>query len=230
VDWSAIPSKMQALGIPPNEGAIKYTVPTIYDPTTRRAITDSFAIVTYLDKRYPNRPLLIAPHMRALQLAFVEKVIDPLERMVGRLVIAKEFALCPDADKAYFREIWEAWADTTLEELELVGEARVAALKNFALKLDEVTRWIASNGEGAVFIVGDTPSHADVSLVALFLWAIKLGGDEFDLVKLIRAANGGRWARYLDRFAKWMVDHPRRPPATADHPGPTRRILSSLPP
>jgi len=207
VDWSAIPATMQALGVAPNAGKVKYTVPTIVDPATQRAITESFAIATYLDTQYPGRPLLVAPHTRALQLVFIERVADPLMDAVSPVINGEEFALCPDADKAYFRETWEGRTGKTLEELALAGEARATALKDLALRLDDVERYIAHNGENAVFVFGDTPSHADTSLVAIFLWAIRLGGEEHEFVKLIRTANGGRWARYLDVFSKWIVDH-----------------------
>ena len=45
----------------PNAGEVKYTVPVIYDPATKRVIKDSFEIAKYLDEQYPDRPTLLPP-------------------------------------------------------------------------------------------------------------------------------------------------------------------------
>ncbi|GAW07249.1 AChain Crystal Structure Of Glutathione Transferase Gstfua3 From Phanerochaete Chrysosporium [Lentinula edodes] len=62
----AAPTDVKADGITPD-----YTLPVIYDPSTDKTISDSFAIALYLDTAYPDTPKLFPPGTQALQEAFV---------------------------------------------------------------------------------------------------------------------------------------------------------------
>ncbi|KAI0026666.1 hypothetical protein K488DRAFT_65398, partial [Vararia minispora EC-137] len=73
VDWPDIAAEAIKVGAPPTgerDGKPRYTVPFIYDPTTRRAISDSQTIIAYLETQYPDTPRLFPQRTRALQAAF----------------------------------------------------------------------------------------------------------------------------------------------------------------
>ena len=57
VDCTDIEALCKKLGVSPTttrpSGDPCYTLPTIYDPNTKRAVTDSAAIVRYLESAYP---------------------------------------------------------------------------------------------------------------------------------------------------------------------------------
>ena len=76
VEYPDIESTLKAAGIVSNtrkkpDGSPTWTVPAIYDPKTKTGITESFAIAEYLDKTYPDTPLLIPPGTRTLQKAWI---------------------------------------------------------------------------------------------------------------------------------------------------------------
>jgi hypothetical protein len=64
--------KIGALPTGEQGGKPLYTVPFIYDPATRTALSDSQNIVAYLEAQYPASPTLFPPRTRALQAAFTE--------------------------------------------------------------------------------------------------------------------------------------------------------------
>ena len=103
---------MKELGILPSTSSlIPYTVPTIYDPNTRRIVTESFAIAKYLEEAYPDTPRLITPGTAGLQAAYMEKVVYPLLQATFRVFCFPVYEKCcmNDADRTYVRESrgWE---------------------------------------------------------------------------------------------------------------------------
>ena len=74
------------LGVPPTgaklDGTPYYTLPTIYNPNTDTAVTDALLISQYLDRAYPDTPVLVpkgsASSHAALEGAFLQHVGMPL--------------------------------------------------------------------------------------------------------------------------------------------------------
>jgi glutathione S-transferase len=62
VEFGDIERVSKEIGAPPTgkkpDGTNLYTLPAIRDQDTGRAISDSFAIASYLDERYPERRLI----------------------------------------------------------------------------------------------------------------------------------------------------------------------------
>ena len=54
------------------DGGPLYTLPVIYDPSTGSTVSDSAAIAKYLDKTYPNTPVLFHKGTDAFQTAFLD--------------------------------------------------------------------------------------------------------------------------------------------------------------
>ena len=63
VEYPDIEALYHTLGIPAAstkpDGSPYYALPVIQDPSTQRIISDSWAIVKYLDEAYPDTPTLL---------------------------------------------------------------------------------------------------------------------------------------------------------------------------
>ncbi|MCL7928435.1 glutathione S-transferase N-terminal domain-containing protein [Halomonas llamarensis] len=128
-----------------------------------KIVTDSFAIMRYLDTAYPEAPLLgeRVSYRRVLFFKhFVERSVTPsLFRIVALDLLA---AIHPD-DRAYFRETREARFGCTLEEFHQPEQGRQALQKTLA-PVRELLR-------ETPFLDGETPSGADYLLFGSIMWA-----------------------------------------------------------
>jgi len=206
VEFAEVETEIKKLGVSPNpKGSLQYTVPTIYDPATKRAIMDSQEILKYLEEQYPEAgPSLLPAGTRGLQAAFVENNTSRILGSVFPLMVLDIFSAVPETSKKYFRESREGWTGTKLENLHAQGEAAAAKMKEFEKVLDDTARWIAVNGEGALFLSGtSTPLNADVDVASLLSFIVRCTGPDSELTKVIKSANGGLWAKYLEVFSKW---------------------------
>ena len=124
--------------------------------------------------------------------------IDPLLGLPSNLKLNPRSA-------EYFRPMREAMIGKTLEQYTPQGEARDALWSTARQGLTEVDGWLKENSKGTVFVMGDAPSFADVSVYASLLWLEDmLGTDSKEWTELI-AADEGRWAKLAETFRKWKV-------------------------
>lgn len=205
LSFTEVEPKMKELGILPNSGYLMhYTVPTIYDPNTKRVVTESFAIAKYLEEAYPNTPRLVAPGTAGLQAAYAEKVVYPLLQTSFKIFCFPVYQKCcmNDADRKYVRETREKWhGGKALEDIAPKGEALTAACKAFGVQLDEVAKHVAATGSGVVFVGGDAPAHVDTAVAAILRCILKILGEDHELSKTIL---GHEWAaKHLQAMAKW---------------------------
>jgi len=54
-----------------------------------------------------------------------------------------------------------------------------------------------------VFANGRKPLYINVDSAPAFTWAMKAGGGQNAIAKLILSANGGRWERSMKVFKPW---------------------------
>lgn len=162
------------------------SVPVIRDGDTW--VGDSWEIACYLDRRYPDRPLLMPPpsgeaHAR-LVAATCGALVFPAAVRIG---VYQAYGLLDAASQPYFRASREEMFKTRLEELhadERLGPARLAgALKPF----DEV---LASCN----YLGGASATYADFLLFGILKW--------LDIVSayapLDRTTPSGRWFTRLE--------------------------------
>jgi glutathione S-transferase len=208
VNFFEIEPEMRKLGLPPNEGAwmdLKYTVPTIYDPNTQRAVTDSHKINTYLEDQYPDTFPLFPKGTRALQAAFDLTYGQMLNTIFPSIVFNIYSTVCKQ-DKAYFRTTREAWfGDVRLEDIAPKGEKLEEIIKAWEKLLGDIGGWIDAGGPGAGYFGGDAPVQADVDIVAMLMFLTKIAPADHSLVKSLETAGGGRWRVYLGEFSKWTA-------------------------
>lgn len=136
-------------------------VPVLTDGDT--VVTDSFEIMRYLDRTYPEAPILgegVSFQRVLFFKLFVERSVTPaLFRIVAMDLLE---AIHPD-DRAYFRETREARFGMRLEELHQPEQGR-QQLKQALAPIRELLR-------ESTFLDGDAPSGADYILFGSLMWA-----------------------------------------------------------
>ncbi len=146
-----------------NAGGDKLTIPTI--DHAGELVTDSWAIVHYLDAEFPDTPPLIAPGAPAHVLKFFQYWVQTsLHGPIGRLILKDLHDSLDPADQAYFRASREKSYKQTLEDVQTGREQRVDAFR----KGLQPMRLALGHGP---YIGGEQPGYADYLAFGAFMWA-----------------------------------------------------------
>jgi glutathione S-transferase len=203
-DIEAEAKKIGAPSTGERDGRPLYTLPFIYDPATRTAVSDSQKIVAYLEEQYPVTPTLFPPRTRALQAALTQGAHTLLQRLygvVGTVVLLPVFTKMPPRSQAWYRARREH-DGVTMEQMGTFSQEHLAEKIDGVLKLfDEVDGWIRAGDKDGMFLTGDEPSNADVSIASGLILLKILLGEQHEMWKAVAGANGGRWVKYIDAFA-----------------------------
>ncbi|MDB5406912.1 MAG: Glutathione S-transferase domain [Rhodospirillales bacterium] len=138
------------------------TVPTLIDGDT--VIGDSWEIADYLDRKYPDRPLLQGKSERGLAkflTAWTESVVHPA---LTRIVVLDIYKHIAEKDREYFRTSREARVGKTLEAFTADTEANVAAFQKTVHPLRITLRM-------QDYLGGDAPNYGDYVAFGAFMWA-----------------------------------------------------------
>jgi len=151
------------------DGRPHYTLPVIYDPTTKLTVSDAENIVRYLETQYPDTPSLFPPGTHGLIAAFKAALwAEVPPKLFGLAALDTLNNLSPRAQVG-FRRSREMFAGATLEQICPVGEeAREGRWKAAENSFDVLASWYDLNGRGSLFIAGNSISYADV-MMASFL-------------------------------------------------------------
>ena len=128
-----------------------------------QVVTDSFEIMRYLDKAYPEAPVLgegVSYQLVLLFKYFVERSINPA---LFRIIAMDLFAAVHPDDRSYFRETREARFCCTLEEFHQPEQGK-QQLKQALAPVRDLLRESA-------FLDGDAPSGSDYLLFGSMMWA-----------------------------------------------------------
>lgn len=128
-----------------------------------QVVTDSFEIMRYLDKAYPEAPVLgegVSYQRVLLFKYFVERSVNPA---LFRTIAMDLFAAVHPYDRAYFRETREARFGCTLEEFHQPEQGK-QQLKQVLAPVRDMLRESA-------FLDGDAPSGSDYLLFGSMMWA-----------------------------------------------------------
>jgi glutathione S-transferase len=138
-------------------------VPVLVDGD--KTVCDSWEIARYLESAYPDRPSLFGGVDAQAQALFIkhwcELVLHP---HVLRLVVLDVFASIRDKDKAYFRSSREARFSRPLEQVAVVPEQGLPALREALVPLRAT---VAKQP----FLGGDHPMFVDYMVFAHFQFA-----------------------------------------------------------
>jgi glutathione S-transferase len=141
----------------------QHMVPVLVDG--ERVVHDSWAIATYLEERFPDRPSLFGNAAGRGMARFINLWSDSVLNPALRPLIYADFIWCLDAgDRAYFRQSREAMLGTSLEALCADRRAALAALHQALAPLDQTL------GEEA-FVGGARPTYADYVVFSVLQWA-----------------------------------------------------------
>jgi glutathione S-transferase len=138
-------------------------VPVLVDGD--RVVFDSWAIATYLEDTYRDRPSLFGGAGGRAVTRFVNVWADTI--LVGgilRLVVTDILAHLHEKDRAYFRETREKRLGATLE---MVSANREADLLTFRKTLEPVRTVLV----GQRYFGGEAPAYADYAVFGCFQWA-----------------------------------------------------------
>ncbi|NQD94741.1 glutathione S-transferase family protein [Pseudomonas sp. CrR25] len=161
-------------------------VPVLQDG--EREVHDSVAIFQYLDRTYPERPLL--GDAAALQRArLVERLVFQAVRMpLLKILVPRVFAVIDEADKAYFRSSREKALGMTLEAFAdpQGGE------QQFRPAIAPLETWLGEQP----YLDGDSVGGVDYLVGGLFFWAWCLGAQPW-----LTDSNVGAWfQRLLEQY------------------------------
>ncbi|KAI0036237.1 hypothetical protein K488DRAFT_67848 [Vararia minispora EC-137] len=209
IEYPDIADEMKRIGGEPGAvygGIPFYTVPTIYDPNTKTVVTNSDKIAAYLDKQYPQAPVLFPPHTRALQAA-VTKRFDTILQPMLPMFLQELYDIMTDYSKPYIRATREQFLGCKIEEAAPTGERKEQMIQAIEGLLTEMYDAIKESGEDAMLLGGDIPIYADVLVAAVLAPTEENFGKDNEVTRIIYAANNGFWPKYLRYFDKYKAVH-----------------------
>lgn len=138
-------------------------VPVLRDGET--IVSDSWTIAEYLDRAFPDRPLLIQGEQGlALTRFFRHWAQGRIGPAILRNVLMDVFAAIAERDREYFRSSREQRFGMKLEEFQLPKEEGTRLLQG---ELAPVRETLADQP----FMSGEAPAYADYILFGAFMWA-----------------------------------------------------------
>jgi len=138
-------------------------VPVLVDGDA--TIADSWAIATYLEERYPDRPSLFGGFSGVAPTRFVNAWANTiLNPGIVRMIVADIFSVLHEKDKAYFRQTREQRFGIPLEAVQADRESR---LPGFRQTLEP----LRSALKAQPYLGGGQPTYADYIVLGSFQWA-----------------------------------------------------------
>ncbi|KAL1705806.1 hypothetical protein EV121DRAFT_258104 [Schizophyllum commune] len=207
VEMSDIAATCKKIGAaptaPPGGPLPEYTVPVIVDPNTGAVVSDSILIAAYLDATYPNRPRILPEGTTALQRVFADdfgmRVTQPLIQWTS-LTAMRVFT---KRTVEYIRRTREPLLGMSFEAFftpERADQGRKAAIEGLGHFAEALEQQEKATGKASMFVMGDTPSHADFVVAGQLMFlrkAYKNGWEE------VRTLHGGRWSRLVAALEAW---------------------------
>lgn len=189
MEFKDIPSTLKAIGAPTTAGG-RYTVPVINDPNTGAVVSDSLVIAEYLDKTYPEKPV-IPRGANVLMAMFEPTYCDVAYGKAVNYIVTRTLTIQNESSREYF-------ISTRLELLgasswEVVEENAEQQWENWKNGLAEVDKWYQKSG--GKWIMGDTFSFADMVVACRMIWWNLILDEEKR--QELHSLNGGRWAQVL---------------------------------
>jgi len=205
VEYPDIAPLCKKLGIPPsakNATGDYYSLPAIHDASTGIYISDSILIAEYLEKTYPDTPKVFPHNTLALQSAFGEALGGNLTALWNFIVPAIYDKLHPSSQE-YFRRTREKSFGKAIEDITPKGEVAVAQWAKFEEGMRNVDAWYVKNGGKGPFLLGETPSWADIVVASCLVWMRIVWGEDSQQWKEISSWNNGRWSGIVEAFKKY---------------------------
>lgn len=203
MEFPDVEAVCKTIGAAPTEkkadGKDYYTLPVIYDPSTKSAVSDSERIIKYLDETYPDTPRLFPEGTEAFQSLFSSLVFPSVVVPLLLILVSRISVLLNPRSEKYFRSTREAMFGKKLEELG--SESDWQTLENGLMRIKAS---MEANGPGKdLLLMGDKIVYSDLFLASALTWARVVAGEESEDWKRIAALHGGTWERYLAQFSQY---------------------------
>ena len=205
VEYPDIEAKCKEIGIVPGEtkadGSPFYTLPAIWDPSTKTGVSESTRIAEYLDKAYPDTPRVWFGDIEEYDYITTLPEFISLRSRFTLPLVYKNF-LNP-ASQEHFRRSREASLGRKLEELTPVGKEREEIWSESRKAFDVIDGLVQKSG--GPYIRGKQASFVDFALGGYLIWFKVIWGEDSDLWRDVSIRNNGRCGRYvknLERFVK----------------------------
>ncbi|MCC7348706.1 MAG: glutathione S-transferase family protein [Variibacter sp.] len=138
-------------------------VPVLVDG--ERTVSDSWAIATYLEDAYPDRPSLFGGEGGRAVSRLVNAWADTvLTGAIARLVLVDIYERIAEKDRPYFRQSREQRFGKTLEEVSANRDGNLAAVRR---ALEPLRATLATQS----FVGGEKPLYADYIVIGMLQWA-----------------------------------------------------------
>ncbi|KAK7045883.1 hypothetical protein VNI00_007314 [Paramarasmius palmivorus] len=204
-EYPDIESTCKSIGAPPTDkkadGRPHYTLPVIHDPNTGASISESFAIVEYLENTYPNpEKTLIPAGTRALQKAFIEAYRGKVFPSLAPLALPRTADVLNPPSEEYFRSTRAVLFGKPLTELEPKDDKRAEAWKQVEAGYGAIDGWLKKEDR---YVMGDKVSFVDFVLAGSILWIRILWGEDSEEWKKATSWHDGRWARLVKDFEQY---------------------------
>lgn len=157
-------------------------VPVLRDGDS--VVHDSVAIFQYLDRAYPERPLLGEGAALSRARLLERLVFQAMRRPLLKILVVQVHAVIDEADKDYFRSTREKALGATLEAF-ADPEAGTVQLRQAIAPLEA---WLGEQ----LYLDGDSAGGSDYLVGGLFFWAWCLGTQPWDT-----DSNVGAWFQRL---------------------------------
>ncbi|THV03862.1 hypothetical protein K435DRAFT_851463 [Dendrothele bispora CBS 962.96] len=205
LEYSEIEPTLRKFGINPTgtkpDGSPLYTLPAIYDPSTKTGVAESFAIAEYLDKTYPDKPTLVPTGTGPLINVFTEYITSKISATFFPFAVPMSHATLNAVSQPYFRRTREAAFGKTMEDMLPQGEAKVKEWEKFKQGLGDIDR-VLRTGKGP-FVLGEKPSFADCNLASIFVWIKVLFGEDSEEWKGLTTSFDGRFGEWTKEMKKY---------------------------
>ena len=209
VEYPDIEPTLKRLGAPPTskkpDGSDAYTLPAIYDDSTKQYISDSIKIAQYLDETYPDTPKLIPSGTRAAIEIFQTLFSQSVSRHLFALVIAQTNAALNERSEEYFRRTREAMFKVKLEEIAPAGPKREQTWETVKEGLGVIADALSKNGSDKLYYFGDKLSYADVIVASYLYWGKVVLEDNEEWKSTVEKWDDGRWAKLLDATSAYFA-------------------------
>lgn len=137
-------------------------VPVLIDGD--EVITDSFEILRYLDRAYPEAPTLLGGPLAESRARFFKHYSErALQLPILRTIVMDLMNAIHPKDRDYFRTTREKRLGMTLEQFHSPAKG--------LSQLDSALEPLRGQLSGSDFIDGDAPGAADYLVFANFMWA-----------------------------------------------------------
>lgn len=136
-------------------------------------IHDSWQIAIYLDRCYPDRPVLMANESERVAAHFVNSWCDlTLHPALRPLVFLDVLNAAADKDRGYFRENREKLLGQTLEQLCADRDTAVVSFLKALAPAEAALR-------DSAYLGGQKPNYSDYALFGSLQWARCVSGTAF---------------------------------------------------